>query len=678
MTGELDVLLAVLTTLTLPYIDKKILPWSQSSKTAAPRAAPVRRLYNIHRAEQSASGTMSLTPTTMSAYRTALAAVRSRDGQARNHLKLPSKSEPTGAKNSTALTPRSAVLSASHVEGAVRVEEDVTARVSRAARTGQLDLSNCHLHRLPSELSALAQHRTPLRSVNLYRNQLDKVPAYLCELSSLTELTLSRNKLTAVSAQLAQLQQLKVLRVGSNQLFETHAALFTLTQLVELDLSNNHLTHLPPDIAKLVHLRELKLGHNHLKHVPVTIDHLTALRRLELQHNDIEKLPPSLARLTDLLVLQLDYNPLLVPPIALCSRGRLVVLKYLRNLLTGKYRDTVTPVNGVTDMFAAQPRVDKLDVTGPCFMNGAPVNSLTAFELTYSTSADVTGVTPSVALVGPITVPCEVQSRGPQSYICSFQTEVAGTYQLRVTFDELSTESFDTCLPVIHVQATECDPHTSYCTGLGTCVALVDEETQFTVVARDLFDNAVQRGGAALSVSVAYVSAGQSAVDVNTLIEQVQDDEAWTEERELTALDDEELDEELNSPSRDSPLVTDATPVNTPVTAEPSSVASDESAKISQTVRVTDLQTGHYAVNYTAHCKGKLVLSVQLLDSSGVYQHVFGSPFEVTAVSRDESHQPAELSAALSAIERDITSFTEQQSQLAVKLEQVQYLVPRD
>ncbi len=320
------------TVLTLPYIDKKILPWTQTTKTTT-RATPVRRLYNIHRAEQSSGGTAPLTPTApMSAYRTALAAVRSRDGQTRgNHSKLPSKSEPI-AKNSNA--PRNAVLSASHVE-AVRVEEDVTARVSRAARTGQLDLSNCHLHRLPSELAHLAQHRTPLRTVNLYRNLLDKVPAYLCELRSLTELTLSRNKLTAISAQLAQLRQLRVLRLGSNQLFETDAALFTLTQLVELDLSNNHLTHLPADICNLLQLRELKLGHKHLKHVPATLGHLTALRRLELQHNAIEKLPPSLAQLSELIVLQLDYNPLLAPPIALCARGRVVVLKYLRTLLTG-------------------------------------------------------------------------------------------------------------------------------------------------------------------------------------------------------------------------------------------------------------------------------------------------------------------------------------------------------
>lgn len=311
-------------------------------------------------------------------------------------------------------------------------------------------------------------------------------------------------------------------------------------------------------------------------------------------------------------------------------------------------------------------------------MNGARVNSTTAFELTYSTSADVTGVIPSVELIGPVTVPCEIQSRGPHSYICTFQTEVAGTYQLRIAFDELSTESFDASLPVIRVQATDCDAYNTHCTGLGTCVALVDEETQFTVVTRDLFDNAVQHGGAALSVSVAYVSASQSAVDVNTLIEQVQDDEAWTEDRELTALDEELEDEELNSPARDMTRVTDVMPVNSLVTAVPSSaVASDESAKITQTVRVTDLQTGQYAVHYTAHCKGKLVLSVQLLDNSGVYQHVFGSPFEVTAVSRDESHQPVELSAALSAIERDITSFTEQQTQLTTSLEQVRYGVTR-
>jgi hypothetical protein len=304
-------------------------------------------------------------------------------------------------------------------------------------------------------------------------------------------------------------------------------------------------------------------------------------------------------------------------------------------------------------------------------MNGARVNSTTIFELSYSTSADAQGATPSVELIGPGTVPCEVQSLGPQRYLCTFQTETAGTYQLRVTFDELSTEAFDTRLPVIHVQATECDAQNSHCIGLGTCVALVGEETQFTVVTRDLFDNAVQHGGAVLSVSVEYASAGQSVVDVNTLIEQVQDDEAWSEDHELTALDD-ELEEELASPSRDIIRVAGVTPVKVPVTAEPSNVAaSDESAKITQTVRVTDLQTGQYTVNYTAHCKGKLVLSVKLLDGSGASQHVFGSPFEVTAVSRDESHQPAELSAALSAIERDTTSFTEQQGQLTQSLEQV-------
>jgi hypothetical protein len=50
-------------------------------------------------------------------------------------MKLPSKSD-NAAKNST--TPRSAAQGVSHVEGSVRIEEDVTARVARAARTGQL------------------------------------------------------------------------------------------------------------------------------------------------------------------------------------------------------------------------------------------------------------------------------------------------------------------------------------------------------------------------------------------------------------------------------------------------------------------------------------------------------------------------------------------------------------
>jgi hypothetical protein len=294
-------------------------------------------------------------------------------------------------------------------------------------------------------------------------------------------------------------------------------------------------------------------------------------------------------------------------------------------------------------------------------MNGARVNSATQFELQYRASGEVPAV-PCVELIGPVTVACQVTTRDPHTVTCTFQTELAGTYQLRVTFADLTIDRLAAPLPAIHVHAADSDARNSFCEGLGTCVALVNQVTTFTVVTRDLFDNPLQRGGAQLAVQFAFVSGAQS--DVNTLIEQVLDDEAWTE-HEHAALDEDEPALADPLAAQDTARLT-ARPV-TPSTAPEQSVK--DVAAINQTVRVIDEQSGRYSVSYAVHLPGKFQLAVTVLES-GTRAHVFGSPFELTVLS-GESHSALDLQTALATIQSDIVAFTEQQTELTARLLQV-------
>jgi Leucine-rich repeat (LRR) protein len=92
---------------------------------------------------------------------------------------------------------------------------------------------------------------------------LDKLPAYVLNLTGLEELNISNNNITgALPSQMQNLRKLKILNASNNLMTGVPAEIGQLSNLEILDLSNNQLTGLPNELANLKKLKVLNLSGN--------------------------------------------------------------------------------------------------------------------------------------------------------------------------------------------------------------------------------------------------------------------------------------------------------------------------------------------------------------------------------------------------------------------------------
>ena len=129
-----------------------------------------------------------------------------------------------------------------------------------------------------------------ITSLDLFDNNITKLPVEIGQLTQLTELYLRNNKLTNLPAEIGQLTQLTTLHLSLNKLTHLPVEIGQLTQLTELILYGNNITQLPVEIGQLTQLTRLFLQNNNITHLPVEIGHLIQLTSLYLSDNPVENL----------------------------------------------------------------------------------------------------------------------------------------------------------------------------------------------------------------------------------------------------------------------------------------------------------------------------------------------------------------------------------------------------
>jgi hypothetical protein len=252
---------------------------------------------------------------------------------------------------------------------ASKAPERIREALRRRATT--IDLSNCELVELPSELKLLARCRNldlsgnllaelqddiiqnlqSLEELSLAFNEFDHLPSQILHLPKLRVLNLSMNRLRELNDSIGNLTALRSLTVARNGLEHISPAIGNLVNLEDLDLSDNTLRDLPQEISNLRKLRELNLSNNwqvlpgpyandpqmHYAQdtEPPWFVGLESLRMLDLSGNGLQSLPPSLGQLSSNTILNLDENPLETPIPELLNRGVPELLSYLRSLIDG-------------------------------------------------------------------------------------------------------------------------------------------------------------------------------------------------------------------------------------------------------------------------------------------------------------------------------------------------------
>ncbi|KAL6752608.1 hypothetical protein V8C86DRAFT_2752114 [Haematococcus lacustris] len=138
-------------------------------------------------------------------------------------------------------------------------------------------------------------------------NRLKELPASLGMLTSLQRLVLSSNALSSFPGGIAAaLSSLKILNLDHNQLQVLPAELCQLAKLEKLYASHNSLRELPSMLDQLPKLQVLVVSHNQLTQLPEGLPGV--LEECNVANNAITVIPAGLGRLQQLKIFNLDNN----------------------------------------------------------------------------------------------------------------------------------------------------------------------------------------------------------------------------------------------------------------------------------------------------------------------------------------------------------------------------------
>ncbi|KAG2486470.1 hypothetical protein HYH03_014917 [Edaphochlamys debaryana] len=237
-------------------------------------------------------------------------------------------------------------------------------KLSLAAGSGRLDLTECGLREVPREVLELTEleelqlsgnqlsclpegisRLTALRRLGLAGNGLEALPAGLGALTALEGLWLHGNRLRELPQELGRLSGLKALSLAGNCIQSVPpGALAGLTSLTDLTLAGNRLSALPPgELAPLTALRKLALNGNRLGEGrgrgqgPLELGlgaHSRALQELMLQGNALEEVDPAVFECPSLAELSLADNRLSRLPPRMGGASSLARLHLFGNRLT--------------------------------------------------------------------------------------------------------------------------------------------------------------------------------------------------------------------------------------------------------------------------------------------------------------------------------------------------------
>eukprot|EP00118_Oscarella_pearsei_P004184 m.17383 g.17383 ORF g.17383 m.17383 type:complete len:590 (+) comp27479_c0_seq1:63-1832(+) len=216
--------------------------------------------------------------------------------------------------------------------------------LKQARKSGQLNLSNRHLERVPENVWKLHEIReTTRKEVSL---DMGADSDRWWEQADLTKFILASNRLTEIPEGIKQFPSLLVLDMHDNEIRVISPAIGELRELKRLNLSHNALEILVDEIGFLVNLTSLLLHYNQLKQLGNVLSQLTKLEELDISHNSLSSLPAETAGgLARLRQLNASHNALTGFPSSMSHLTAVQDLDLANNRL-----DTFPCVSGMKDL----------------------------------------------------------------------------------------------------------------------------------------------------------------------------------------------------------------------------------------------------------------------------------------------------------------------------------------
>jgi internalin A len=217
--------------------------------------------------------------------------------------------------------------------------KDIAVQLAECTKLEDLNLFNNQILKVPSELKRLSS----LVELNLASNKLLQIPAeFFDEMTSLRRLALYWNRIVKLPS-LKNLKELEELQLYMNQLpdmpqFGVHLKLkdvnldknhiteipqnvfsfLTTPELTSLQMASNLLTTVPASLTSLPSLTKISFASNHLTALPIAMYSMKSLTFLNISENQFESLPEEILKLKDnLKTLFIASNKLKVLPAAI-------------------------------------------------------------------------------------------------------------------------------------------------------------------------------------------------------------------------------------------------------------------------------------------------------------------------------------------------------------------------
>jgi len=189
-----------------------------------------------------------------------------------------------------------------------------------------LEVLNLHGNQLIIVPSAL-ENLSSLKKLNLGLNSLHAVPEWIKNLHSLKKLGLGGNKsLSNFQEWIGFLPPIVELNLYDNDIKKLPDSIGSLNSLEILKLPNNQLTALPESFMKLSSLKTLDLSWNDITELPEWISSLSSLEELNLRGNKLEVLPENISSLSSLKILNITLNKNMIQlPRGLQKKGLQIV-----------------------------------------------------------------------------------------------------------------------------------------------------------------------------------------------------------------------------------------------------------------------------------------------------------------------------------------------------------------
>jgi len=166
----------------------------------------------------------------------------------------------------------------------------IVRRVDDAKESNNLDLSNCQLFQIPDAMYFMMRD-TPLKSVNLSSNVLNKIPSkFPNSFNSITDLNLSYNKMSALPDEVSKCSLLETVDISHNSFISLPSCLLNLPKILKINAKKNFIADIEVELIRTCEtLEDLDLEENPLsRDCQDKLSSVTNLRVL-VTHREMEE-----------------------------------------------------------------------------------------------------------------------------------------------------------------------------------------------------------------------------------------------------------------------------------------------------------------------------------------------------------------------------------------------------